>query len=71
MVWLSLYLLIFDDAQRQGTKEAARRAGLHVLRLLNEPTAAAIALWIRFRKRRHYCRLRLREAELLISLSYV
>ncbi|MCK9782936.1 MULTISPECIES: Fe-S protein assembly chaperone HscA [Enterobacterales] len=33
----------FDDAQRQGTKEAARRAGLHVLRLLNEPTAAAIA----------------------------
>ena len=43
MVWLSLYLLIFDDAQRQGTKEAARRAGLHVLRLLNEPTAAAIA----------------------------
>ncbi|MFN6881551.1 molecular chaperone HscA, partial [Proteus mirabilis] len=30
-------------AQRQGTKEAARRAGLHVLRLLNEPTAAAIA----------------------------
>lgn len=33
----------FDDAQRQGTKEAARRAGLHILRLLNEPTAAAIA----------------------------
>lgn len=33
----------FDDAQRQGTKEATRRAGLHVLRLLNEPTAAAIA----------------------------
>ncbi|CAI1498275.1 Hsc66 [Serratia quinivorans] len=33
----------FDDAQRQGTKDAARLAGLHVLRLLNEPTAAAIA----------------------------
>ena len=33
----------FDDSQRQATKDAARRAGLHVLRLLNEPTAAAIA----------------------------
>lgn len=33
----------FDDAQRQGTKDAAQLAGLHVLRLLNEPTAAAIA----------------------------
>lgn len=33
----------FDDAQRQGTKDAARLAGLSVLRLLNEPTAAAIA----------------------------
>ncbi|NRN28709.1 Fe-S protein assembly chaperone HscA [Photorhabdus heterorhabditis] len=33
----------FDDAQRQGTKDAAHLAGLHVLRLLNEPTAAAIA----------------------------
>lgn len=33
----------FDDAQRQATKDAARMAGLHVLRLLNEPTAAAIA----------------------------
>lgn len=33
----------FDDAQRQGTKDAARLVGLHVLRLLNEPTAAAIA----------------------------
>ncbi|KUI99979.1 Fe-S protein assembly chaperone HscA [Vibrio sp. MEBiC08052] len=33
----------FDDAQRAGTKEAAQLAGLHVLRLLNEPTAAAIA----------------------------
>ena len=33
----------FDDAQRQATKDAARLAGLHVMRLLNEPTAAAIA----------------------------
>lgn len=33
----------FDDAQRQGTKDAANLAGMHVLRLLNEPTAAAIA----------------------------
>lgn len=33
----------FDDAQRQGTKDAAQLAGLKVLRLLNEPTAAAIA----------------------------
>ncbi|QSA20070.1 Hsp70 family protein, partial [Vibrio furnissii] len=33
----------FDDAQRAGTKDAANLAGLHVLRLLNEPTAAAIA----------------------------
>ena len=33
----------FDDAQRQATKDAARIAGLEVLRLLNEPTAAALA----------------------------
>ena len=33
----------FDDAQRQATKDAGRLAGLKVLRLLNEPTAAAIA----------------------------
>jgi molecular chaperone HscA len=33
----------FDDAQRQGTKDAATLAGLKVLRLLNEPTAAAVA----------------------------
>jgi molecular chaperone HscA len=33
----------FDDAQRQATKDAAELAGLHVLRLINEPTAAAIA----------------------------
>ena len=33
----------FDDAQRQATKDAAKLAGLNVMRLLNEPTAAAIA----------------------------
>ncbi len=33
----------FDDAQRQATKDAARLAGIEVLRLLNEPTAAAVA----------------------------
>ncbi|MBX3609775.1 MAG: Fe-S protein assembly chaperone HscA [Hydrogenophaga sp.] len=33
----------FDDAQRQATKDAAQLAGIHVLRLVNEPTAAAIA----------------------------
>jgi molecular chaperone HscA len=33
----------FDDPQRQATKDAARLAGLHVFRLLNEPTAAAVA----------------------------
>src|SRR5207244_13348214 len=35
--------LYFDDAQRQATRDAARLAGLHVFRLLNEPTAAALA----------------------------
>lgn len=33
----------FDDAQRQATKDAARLAGIHLLRLINEPTAAALA----------------------------
>lgn len=33
----------FDDAQRQATKDAAKLAGLNVMRLLNEPTAAALA----------------------------
>ena len=36
----------FDDAQRQATKDAGRLAGLNVLRLLNEPTAAALAYGI-------------------------
>ena len=48
----------FDDAQRQGTKDAARLAGLHVLRLLNEPTAAAIAYGLDSGKEGGDCRLR-------------
>jgi molecular chaperone HscA len=40
----------FDDAQRQATKDAARLAGLDVLRLLNEPTAAALAYGLASRK---------------------
>lgn len=40
----------FDDAQRQATKDAARLAGLNVLRLLNEPTAAALAYGLEKKK---------------------
>jgi molecular chaperone HscA len=40
----------FDDAQRQATKDAGRLAGLEVLRLLNEPTAAALAYGLEKRK---------------------
>jgi molecular chaperone HscA len=40
----------FDDAQRQATKDAGRLAGLDVLRLLNEPTAAALAYGLEQRK---------------------
>jgi molecular chaperone HscA len=40
----------FDDAQRQATKDAARLAGLEVLRLLNEPTAAALAYGLQERQ---------------------
>ena len=48
----------FDDAQRQATKDAARLAGLDVLRLLNEPTAAAIAYGLDNARRGHLRRLR-------------
>ena len=40
----------FDDAQRQATKDAAKLAGLNVLRLLNEPTAAALAYGLEKKK---------------------
>ena len=43
----------FDDAQRQATKDAARLAGMKVLRLLNEPTAAALAYGIHRQDRAH------------------
>ncbi len=41
----------FDDAQRQATKDAARLAGLEVLRLINEPTAAALAYGLASKKK--------------------
>jgi molecular chaperone HscA len=44
----------FDDAQRQATKDAARLAGLDVLRLLNEPTAAALAYGLQTKKNGHF-----------------
>ena len=40
---LSLFLLTFNDAQRQATKDAGKIAGLDVKRIINEPTAAALA----------------------------
>src|SRR6187551_3885548 len=40
----------FDDAQRQATRDAGKLAGLEVLRLLNEPTAAALAYGLQTRK---------------------
>ncbi len=48
----------FDDAQRQATKDAARLAGLNVLRLLSEPTAAAVAYGLDHGGARCVCRLR-------------
>ncbi len=44
----------FDDAQRQATRQAARLAGLHVQRLLNEPTAAALAYGLDKRPEGHF-----------------
>ncbi len=48
----------FDDAQRQATKDAAQLAGLNVLRLINEPTAAAIAYGLDNAQRRRLRGLR-------------
>ena len=50
----------FDDAQRQATKDAARLAGLNVLRLLNEPTAAAIAYGLEHASEGDLCGVRSR-----------
>src|SRR5207253_4227500 len=44
----------FDDAQRQATKDAGRLAGLDVLRLLNEPTAAALAYGLEKKQNGHF-----------------
>ena len=43
----------FNDAQRQATKDAGKIAGLEVLRIINEPTAAAPGLWSRQARCRH------------------
>src|SRR6202020_2116352 len=43
----------FNDAQRQATKDAGRIAGLEVLRLVNEPTAAALAYGLHEKQRGH------------------
>ena len=50
----------FNDAQRQATKDAGRLAGLEVLRLVNEPTAACAGVWARQTQRRHHRGLRFR-----------
>jgi molecular chaperone HscA len=54
----------FDDAQRQATKDAGRLAGLEVLRLLNEPTAAALAYGLEKQHERALRRLRPRRRHL-------
>ena len=54
----------FDDAQRQATKDAARLAGLEVLRLLNEPTAAALAYGLEKKQNWHVRRVRPRRRHL-------
>ena len=45
----------FDEAQRQATKDAAQLAGIHLLRLINEPTAAALSPIHICRCRRYAC----------------
>ena len=47
----------FNDAQRQATKDAGKIAGLEVLRIINEPTAAALAYGLDKRRRQDDCRL--------------
>ena len=42
----------FDDAQRQATRDAGRLAGLEVVRIVNEPTAAALAYGLGLHRRR-------------------
>ena len=47
----------FNDAQRQATKDAGKIAGLEVLRIINEPTAASLAYGLDKKAEEHYCRL--------------
>ena len=49
----------FNDAQRQATKDAGKIAGLEVMRIVNEPTAAALAYGLDKKKDRNDCRFRL------------
>jgi molecular chaperone DnaK len=49
----------FNDAQRQATKDAGKIAGLDVKRIVNEPTAAALAYGLDKKEGRDHCRLRL------------
>ena len=55
----------FNDSQRQATKDAGKIAGLDVKRIINEPTAAALAYGFDKKKRGDDSRLRSRGAELL------
>jgi molecular chaperone DnaK len=54
----------FNDAQRQATKDAGKIAGLEVLRIINEPTAAALAYGLDKKKARHHRGLRPRRRHL-------
>jgi len=48
----------FNDSQRQATKDAGKVAGLNVLRIINEPTAAALAYGLDKKKDEKNCRIR-------------
>jgi molecular chaperone DnaK len=54
----------FNDAQRQATKEAGQIAGLEVMRIVNEPTAAALAYGLDKKKEELIAGLRLRRRHL-------
>ena len=54
----------FNDAQRQATKDAGKIAGLEVLRIINEPTAAALAYGLDKKRTEHHRRLRPRRRHL-------
>ena len=54
----------FDDSQRQATKDAGQIAGLNVLRIINEPTAASLAYGPGEKERRTHRRIRPRRRHL-------